>query len=153
MRVALACWLALGLCLALPALGQAQNSSAEDQYVEHIPDARGDRPTNDDSDSESQAAPPGSPGSRLPQRVVTALSRSGETGEAALNAAQRSAPPADVADAAGIAEAGEGAAPIAGIVEGLLGDEDGMGVFLIGLMIAALLAAITYAAQRRAASR
>lgn len=142
----MACWLALALCAALPGIAGAQISSAEDQYVEHIPDPRGDRPTNDDDASE------GAPAASLPPRARAALARAGEPGEAALRAAQRSAPRAEAAPVR-IEDAGEGTPPIAGIVDALLGDEEGMGVFLAGLMLASLLAAIAFAAQRRGAHR
>lgn len=130
---------ALGALAFAPQASLAQISSAEDQYVPHVPKGGGNEPTHELD-----------PGDDPPPEYAQELAERGELGEAAAESARRTGPaPSEIQQGRGAEVAGNGLSPIAGLIEGLLGSKGGMGALLPVLLIVSLLGAGGYAVARR----
>jgi hypothetical protein len=146
----------VALCglLALPASGNAQDNSAQDEYTENVPAGGGDRPSDNAGGGGS-----GEGGGSLPPRTVQDFQALGADGQAAAALAEATAPDGEkgrdrATGARG--DAGEptsgGGSPIGEVVGDIAGgpsDEGGMGVVLPLILGAGLLAAIAFIVARR----
>lgn len=131
--------LAFGGLVFAPQAALAQISSAEDQYVPHVPKGGGNEPTHELE-----------PGDGPPPEFAQELAERGELGEAAAESARRTGPgQSEIQQGRGAEVAGNGLSPIAGLIEGLVGGKGGMGALLPVLLIAGLLGAGGYAVARR----
>ncbi len=154
----------LAVGLVLPAAALAQDNSAIDEYTESVPGAGGDHPSHDQGGGGSGGG--GDGGASLPQSNADALESEGAAATAAANLAEATAPdrPAgagsvrdpganESASSSGGEsqdDAGQGAPSIGDVVGGVTGgsDSDGLGIWLLVILGATLVAAIALALAR-----
>jgi hypothetical protein len=145
----------VALCglLALPASGNAQDNSAQDEYTENVPAGGGDRPSDNAGGGGS-----GEGGGSLPPGTVQDFQALGADGPAAAALAEATAPGGEkgrdrATGARGDGEpAGGGGSPIGEVVGDIASgssDGGGMGVALPLILGAGLLAAIAFIVARR----
>lgn len=137
-RLALVALAAVVVAGALvPATEVFAAGAADDMYIETPPDPTGDgEPTRDLGSGDPNV---------VPAATADALEGMGESGQAALRAAQRTAPRIPVG--ATPAEPQDGSA-LGGLISPLLGSGS-MGLVLPLILLGALVAAILFAARRR----
>jgi hypothetical protein len=138
--------LAAALALAAPAAGQeipGGDASAFDQYVENVPDPRGDEPSRDNNAGLNN-------GEALPDNAEQALNELGQVGEETAALAQSSGPKrAKLAgDARGVDRDGDGG--IGGVIDQVFSpNAAGVGFILPLILIGVLVAGLAYAVNRR----
>jgi hypothetical protein len=142
-------------------------NSGVNQYVEHVPTACGDKPTNKVGGGAGGAGGSGGPGSggAIPASTASLLAKLGAAGRGAAAFAQATAPghagrnggtPSNGAGSSSVsgASTGAGSSPITSLVKALTGSSSGggLGTFLPILLIASAigLGGIALLRRRRA---
>lgn len=149
LRVTLVVALVVALGLAAPAIAQQVNAppgnSAVDEYLETVPEAGGNQPTN----SNNGRTP-------LPAAARRALERSGPDGQAAADLAERGgadAAPQRQPPATAVTPRAAGSGVVDPLRRAAGGSDEGMGLMLPILLAAGAIGAVMAVLWRRRISR